>query len=54
MQLNTARNSFYTKENIQRLAPLRPLPLLFHHCAYHCDFMTDVEHGLKIRTVEGL
>jgi len=54
MYFNTPRYSFYTEENIQWLAPLRQLPLFFYQWTYHCDFVTDVDHGNKIRTVEGL
>jgi hypothetical protein len=47
-------HSFYTEENIQYLLSLRKFPLFFYHCTYHCDVLTDFDHGIKIRTVEGL
>ena len=41
-------------ENIQWLAPLTHLPLFFYHCTYHTHIMTYFDHGIKVRTYEGL
>jgi hypothetical protein len=43
-----------TVKNTQLLPPLRYLPLFLYHCTYYCHFMTGFDHGIKVRTVEGI